>query len=84
MSEIEQKVAECFENVFPDVPPTELPRCSQASVAAWDSLAHMTLLASISERFEIDMTRHHAIERETNAPSAREIPDQGRHEDDRA
>ena len=55
MSEIEQKVTECFENVFPDVPPTELQRCSQASVAAWDSLAHMTLLAAISERFEIDM-----------------------------
>lgn len=51
MNDIHQRLAACFTNVFPDVPPEEIPRASTASLAAWDSLAHVTLLSSIAEEF---------------------------------
>jgi acyl carrier protein len=55
MNDIESKVARCFSNVFPDVPPSEFPRASTASLAAWDSVAHVTLLSSIAEEFSLDL-----------------------------
>ena len=48
MDEIESRVLECFSNVFPSVPRERLPSLSQASVAEWDSVMHVTLLASLS------------------------------------
>jgi acyl carrier protein len=37
--------------VFPDLRAEEIPRASTASLAAWDSMAHITLLSSIAEEF---------------------------------
>jgi acyl carrier protein len=56
---IEQRVVECFANVFPAVPRERLPKMSQASVAEWDSVMHVTLLAALAEefQFEIDYER---------------------------
>lgn len=51
MNNTQERVTRCFSNIFPDLPPDEIPRASTASVAAWDSLAHVTLLSSIAEEF---------------------------------
>jgi acyl carrier protein len=51
VSEIKEKVVRCFSSVFPDLSEQEICRASTASVAAWDSVAHVTLLATIAEEF---------------------------------
>jgi acyl carrier protein len=52
---IEQRVLECFVNVFPAVPRERLPKMSQASVAEWDSVMHVTLLAALAEEFQFEI-----------------------------
>jgi acyl carrier protein len=54
MNNTNQRVADCFANVFPDIQADEIPRASTASLAAWDSVAHVTLLSALSEEFEIE------------------------------
>jgi acyl carrier protein len=55
MDEIERRVLGCFANVFPDVPSQDLPRASQASIASWDSVRQVTLLAALAEEFEFPL-----------------------------
>ncbi|MBL8232074.1 MAG: hypothetical protein JNL98_26495 [Bryobacterales bacterium] len=55
MTDIESRIAQCFQNVFPDVTLEDLPRASQASLTQWDSVAHVTLLLSIAEEFQIEL-----------------------------
>ena len=54
MNDTKQKVARCFSAVFPDIRPDEIPRASTASLAAWDSVAHVTLLSAIAEEFGLN------------------------------
>lgn len=54
MNDTQERVARCFSNVFPDIPREEIPRASTASLAAWDSVAHVTLLSAIAEEFDMD------------------------------
>ncbi len=54
MTSIQSRVAVCFSHVFPSLRPEELPAASVASLALWDSVAHVTLLSSISEEFGVD------------------------------
>ena len=54
MPDIEARTLACFANVFPDVPPEELPTVSQASLTRWDSVMHVTLLAALSEEFQLE------------------------------
>ena len=56
MTTTNERLAKCFSNVFPEIRPDEIPRASTASLAAWDSLAHVILLTAVSEEFgcEID------------------------------
>jgi acyl carrier protein len=51
MNNIRQRVIGCFSNVFPDLSEGEIQQASTASLAAWDSLAQVTLLSSIAEEF---------------------------------
>ena len=51
MNNIQQRVTRCFSNVFPDLSEHEIPRASTTSIAAWDSVAHVTLLSAIAEEF---------------------------------
>jgi acyl carrier protein len=51
MNSIEERVARCFSNVFPDLREDEIPQASMERLAAWDSVAHVTLLSSLSEEF---------------------------------
>jgi acyl carrier protein len=45
----------CFENVFPNLSRADIPNASHATLAAWDSVAHVTLLSLIGEAFSIDI-----------------------------
>jgi len=51
MNDIKERVTRCFSNVFPDLREEEIQRASTVSLAAWDSIAHVTLLSSIAEEF---------------------------------
>lgn len=55
MDELEVRVLSCFANVFPDVERAELARASQASLARWDSVMHVTLLVALAEEFEFEV-----------------------------
>ncbi len=54
MSHLQERLAACFAGVFPDIQPDEVPRASTASLAAWDSVAHVTLLSAVSEEFGVE------------------------------
>lgn len=55
MDDIAQKVVECLAGVFPDLAPEELATLSQATHEAWDSVAHVTMFAALSEAFGVDI-----------------------------
>lgn len=55
MDDIRARVKECFQLVFPDLSEAEIPNASQENVAAWDSVAAITLVNVLEEQFEIEM-----------------------------
>lgn len=55
MNDIHQRLDGCFANIFPDLRPEAIPLASAASLASWDSVAQVTLLASIAEEFDIEL-----------------------------
>ena len=59
MDDIKGRVARCFSNVFPNVRQDEIPRASTASLAAWDSVAQVTLLSSVAEEFGLNFDVEH-------------------------
>lgn len=50
-----ERLVYCFEQVFPDLSRSTIPECTQSTVAAWDSIAHVTLMSLIGEAFEIEI-----------------------------
>jgi len=55
MDEVVTRLENCFRVVFPQLPAAEILAASQHSVAAWDSLAAITLVSVIEEEFGIEM-----------------------------
>ncbi len=55
MDEITTRLINCFRNVFPTMPESEILSAAQASVAAWDSVAAITLVNVIEEEFGIQV-----------------------------
>lgn len=55
MDEIQSRLAKCFERVFPDMPLNLIPGSSQTTVAAWDSIAAITLVSVIEDEFGFQM-----------------------------
>ncbi len=55
MDEIRQKLINCFQVVFPDMPVDEIPAASTATVANWDSVAAITMMNVIEDEFGLDM-----------------------------
>jgi acyl carrier protein len=55
MDEIRQKLTNCFQVVFPDLPPEAIVSASTATVAAWDSVAAITLMNVIEDEFGFEM-----------------------------
>ena len=54
-SQLQERLNNCFATVFPDLAPAEIPHASHASVATWDSLATVTLIAVIEEEFGVSV-----------------------------
>jgi len=55
MHSLQSRVSQCFHIIFPDLSACDHPRASQASLAQWDSVAHVTLLSAVSEEFQIEL-----------------------------
>jgi len=53
MDNLQPRLERCFAAVFPDLGPQEIPRASIGSVAAWDSLATITLFTVLEEEFHV-------------------------------
>ena len=51
MLDIQQRLVRCFQAVFPDVSESEALRASTLRIAAWDSVATVTLAAALEEEF---------------------------------
>jgi len=51
MHNVENRVAACFQAVFPDLPADKILVATPASVDGWDSLASVTLLSVLEEEF---------------------------------
>ena len=51
MSDLEARLDRCFALVFPDLPDDQIRAASVDDLAAWDSLAGVTLLAVLEEEF---------------------------------
>lgn len=50
-----EQLVGCFEQVFPNLSRSIIPTCTQSTVAAWDSIAHVTLMSLIGEEFGIEI-----------------------------
>jgi len=55
MTDRAARLTKCFTLVFPGLSPDQAPSADAASVSAWDSLHHITLLTVVGEEFEIEM-----------------------------
>lgn len=53
MSELDSRLTRCFSSVFPALPPEEIRAASAQSLAAWDSLAAVTLVAVVQQEFDV-------------------------------
>ena len=53
MDEHRARLVKCFAAVFPDLPESEIPAATPERVAAWDSVANVTLLAVVEEEFGV-------------------------------
>jgi acyl carrier protein len=53
MDEHRARLITCFAAVFPDLPASDIPSATPESVAAWDSVANVTLLAVVEEEFGV-------------------------------
>jgi acyl carrier protein len=55
MDQTKYRLAMCFRIVFPELTELEIFDASHASVAAWDSIASITLVNVIEEEFKFDV-----------------------------
>ena len=54
MDDLKNRLVNCFATVFPDLDVAEIPDLSMASMAEWDSVATVTVVALIEEEFGIE------------------------------
>lgn len=55
MDEIRQRLTNCFQVVFPNLPQDAIPSASTATLANWDSVAAITLMNVVEDEFGLDM-----------------------------
>jgi acyl carrier protein len=53
MTDADDKLRGCFAAAFPDLPPDQFPSAGTDTVAEWDSLHAVVLVALIEEAFDI-------------------------------
>jgi acyl carrier protein len=59
MDDVQNRLINCFETVFPDLSVIEITQSSQSTLSAWDSIAVITLVNVIDEEFgfQVDFDR---------------------------
>lgn len=55
MDETRDRLMNCFQVVFPDMPEEQIQTASTATVANWDSVAAITLMNVIEDEFGMEM-----------------------------
>ena len=55
MDDIRPRLVRCFGAVFPKLSNDQIVAASADSIAAWDSVASVTLIAMIEEEFELEI-----------------------------
>jgi acyl carrier protein len=55
MDELQQRLANCFSAVFPELSGEQVIHASSATVPTWDSVAVITLLTVVEEEFGISI-----------------------------
>jgi len=55
MTEIHERLMRCFSATFPNLTSEEVRLASPSTVATWDSLASITLVAVMEEEFAIQI-----------------------------
>lgn len=53
MDDVRTRLVGCFQTVFPDLEAQQIPAASQETVAAWDSVATVTLITVIEDEFGV-------------------------------
>ena len=53
MQDLDRRLTRCFASVFPTLSAGQIPEASTEMVAAWDSLAAVTLAAVLEEEFGV-------------------------------
>jgi acyl carrier protein len=62
MDETQSRLRRCFSAVFPSLSSEEILKADAANLEAWDSVASVTLFATIEEEFGIEMDVQDAAE----------------------
>jgi len=55
MDAITARLTNCFQTVFPDLAPADIPHAAQGSLAAWDSTAAIILVNVIEDEFAVQI-----------------------------
>jgi acyl carrier protein len=55
MVDIRERLTDCFAAVFPDLPRQDIPKVDHYNLARWDSVASVTLFATIEEEFGLEL-----------------------------
>lgn len=55
MDEMQARLTRCFAGVFPTLSSSAIPTADATNTEAWDSVASVTLFATIEEEFGIEM-----------------------------
>jgi len=55
MDETRERLKKSFQVVFPELPEDAIPTASPATVAAWDSVAAITLMSVVEEEFALQI-----------------------------
>jgi acyl carrier protein len=55
MDPIATRLTNCFQTVFPALPPEQIPNATQQTISGWDSTSAIMLVNVIEEEFGIEM-----------------------------
>jgi acyl carrier protein len=55
MADLTGRLTRCFQAVFEDIDPAEIPHATAETVASWDSLATATLMTVVEEEFGVQV-----------------------------
>ncbi len=54
MDDVRSRLIRCFAAVFPGLTHDQIPKAQPATVTGWDSVASVTLIATIEEEFAVE------------------------------